>query len=568
MHPPEAACLLLGPMTRYADATTATVWVETSTACEVELSAGEHRRRERTFAIEGHHYALLVVEDLPPGADLPYEVLLDGRRVWPEAGDPRPAGRLRTRDLQASLEVCFGSCRVDRPHDEPWTLAPEQDPRGVGVDALQALSVACSRGGRPLPDLLLMLGDQVYADEGLSPAVRERQLARRGDTAPREGVADFEEYTWLYRDSWSDPDVRWLLSTVPSVMVFDDHDVRDDWNTSRAWRHEVQQKPWWRARITGAYMSYWVYQHLGNVSPQALREDGLLPALQAAGAGDGVLRAFAERADDEVDGRKRSQWSYVRELGLARLVVVDSRSGRVVEDDRRRSMLSEQEWAGVEQSLSGDCTHLLVATSLPLLLEPSLHDLESWDEALCAGAWGAAAARAGEWLRQAADLEHWAAFRGSFDRLVARLGDVASGSRGRAPSTVLVLSGDVHHSYVAPARYPASRGVRSEVVQLVSSPLRNAFPRRLQRAFRFSHTRLARAVGSGLRRSVRLPPPEIAWTLTTGPVYGNALATLLLDGPRADLRLQLAVREGGEERLRDVHRARLDRSPDSAGAPA
>ncbi len=29
-----------------------------------------------------------------------------------------------------------------------------------------------------------------------------------------------------------DPRTGWLLSTVPSCMIFDDHDIRDDWNTS------------------------------------------------------------------------------------------------------------------------------------------------------------------------------------------------------------------------------------------------------------------------------------------------------------------------------------------------
>ena len=29
--------------------------------------------------------------------------------------------------------------------------------------------------------------------------------------------------------------MRWLLSTVPTAMIFDDHDVIDDWNTSRDW---------------------------------------------------------------------------------------------------------------------------------------------------------------------------------------------------------------------------------------------------------------------------------------------------------------------------------------------
>ena len=48
-------------------------------------------------------------------------------------------------------------------------------------------------------------------------------------------MADFEEYTRLYREAWADPVVRWVLSTVPVSMIFDDHDVRDDWNTSAAW---------------------------------------------------------------------------------------------------------------------------------------------------------------------------------------------------------------------------------------------------------------------------------------------------------------------------------------------
>ena len=64
------------------------------------------------------------------------------------------------------------------------------------------------------PDALLLLGDQVYADE-VSPATLEFIEPPRHDRPPGEEVADFEEYTRLYRESWSDPDIRWLLSTVP-----------------------------------------------------------------------------------------------------------------------------------------------------------------------------------------------------------------------------------------------------------------------------------------------------------------------------------------------------------------
>jgi hypothetical protein len=544
--------LLLGPVLRYADATRATVWAETSEPAELEVLG----RRARTFEVAGHHYAYLVLDGLAPGTDTAYDVRLDDRRVWPPEDDPRPAPRLRTSRDDGRLDLVFGSCRIDRPHEDPWNLEPEQHPEGVGIDALQALALACQRGERDLPDLVLMLGDQVYADEGLSPKVQAKQHEKRPpDSEPHGEVADFEEYTWLYLDSWSNPEVRWLLSTVPSAMIFDDHDVRDDWNTSRDWRHRVQSHPWWQSRITGAYMTYWLYQHLGNVTPEQVAEEGLLERVREGGVA--ALREFAERADDEVDGRKQSRWSYLREWGPVRLVVVDTRSGRLVEDEHR-SMLSEPEWEQVEQWLTGDCTHLLVGSSLPLLLERSLHDLERWNEAVCAGAWGGRAAEWGERMRQGLDLEHWASFSASFERLVARLSDVARGRHGGAPKTVVVLSGDVHHSYVAPVELPPGGPPATPFVQVVSSPMRNAFPRRFQRAFAFAASPAARLVGRVLAASVRLPRTPVTWRARQGPLFGNTLGSLLLDGATAQVTLSRAVLRDGRPALDMVHRSRLD----------
>ena len=66
--------------------------------------------------------------------------------------------------------------------------------------------------------------------------MREFIRSRRDpEVPPGETIADFEEYTRLYHESWSEPHIRWLLSTVPSAMIFDDHDVHDDWNTSKDW---------------------------------------------------------------------------------------------------------------------------------------------------------------------------------------------------------------------------------------------------------------------------------------------------------------------------------------------
>ena len=111
-------------------------------------------------------------------------------------------------------------------------------------------------------------------------------------------------------------------------MIFDDHDVHDDWNISETWVAQMRAKPWWEERVVGAYMSYWIYQHLGNLSPSALFDDPIFCAVQdAEGDCEELVRDFARTAVREIAG---ARWSYCRDFGRTRLVVVDSRAGRVL----------------------------------------------------------------------------------------------------------------------------------------------------------------------------------------------------------------------------------------------
>ena len=321
--------LVLGPLLRYAGARDATVWVETDASCEVEVLVEGSSHRSHTFSVEGHHYALVRITGLEPGSSHEYAVTLDGERVWPEEGDPFPPPVIKTIAPDEKLIIAFGSCRVSVPHEPPYTLKKSEDRRGHGHDALYALALRTRGQSREeWPDALLLLGDQVYADE-VSPGTLEFIRSRR-DTSkpPGEEVADFEEYTHLYWDSWKEPTIRWFLSTVPSVMIFDDHDVHDDWNTSGTWVRQMRSKPWWEERIVGAFMSYWIYQHLGNLSPQELEEYGLFERVKKAQDASRVLREFAYRADRETGS---SRWSFHRDFGRVRLIVMDTRAGRVLE---------------------------------------------------------------------------------------------------------------------------------------------------------------------------------------------------------------------------------------------
>jgi hypothetical protein len=530
--------LLLGPVLRHVARETATVWVEVDAPCVVEVLG----HREPTFRVAGHHYALVCVRGLAPGSTTPYEVLLDGAPVWPPPDSTHPPSVIRTYDPARAVRISFGSCRY------ATSEASDHDGGGYGGDALDALARALpDRPAEQWPDLLVMLGDQVYADEP-TQATRRRIVERRGPgTAPPGQVADFEEYTWLYAESWTDPEVRWLMSTVPSAMIFDDHDVHDDWNTSRSWRSEIQATSWWADRITGGLMSYWIYQHLGNLSPDELDEDKTYADVRAAEDGEAVLRAFARAADAEADGAKGARWSHWRDLGPTRLVVIDSRCGRLL-DTGERAMLgaAEREW--IERRLDGEYDHLLLGTSLPWLMPPALHAVEAWNERMCEHRrpWRA---RLGERMRRGADLEHWPAFHDSFRWLAGLIGDVGRGAG--APATICVLSGDVHHSYLCEATYPDA--VTSRVYQVTCSPIHNKVPGYMRLAFRLSWSGVAERVARlVLGRLARVPHPPLSWRRLAGPVFGNVLGSLVLEGRQARLLVESTAGGTPDEPVRRV----------------
>ncbi|MGH3938592.1 MAG: alkaline phosphatase D family protein [Pseudonocardiaceae bacterium] len=537
--------LLAGPILRHVGNTTATVWVQTDRPTEVEVLGC----RTATFEVHGHHYALVEISGLAPASVTDYEVWVGGELGWPLPGSIWPASRIRTRGGGNPIRVVFGSCRNAKPTDPKAATK-------LGTDSLEVYAIRMA--GIPAeewPDALLLLGDQVYADEP-PPQARRWLSSRRhrvasaesgqegssdqeglfGQEAPPDQEAnDFVEYAHLYQETWSGPEVRWLLSTVPTAMIFDDHDVRDDWNTSAAWRRWITAESWWPTRIRGALASYWVYQHIGNLSPQERHADPIWCAVQGAGKDAWpALREMATAADTDPASVR---WSFRWDIDGVRLVMVDTRCGRMLTEGHR-TMLAEQEFRWVEDAISKDAavaSHVLIGSSLPWLLAPAIHDMQSANEEACARG-GAVAER----LRQALDLEHWAAFRSSFDRLAALLHRMAA--EPQAPATISVVSGDVHHSYVAQADF--SQPGHSAVYQLVCSPMHHSVPWPL-------HTLLRAAWSGPFARTFRwvarrqgLPDPPLSWSRVTGPIFGNALATLVFADRDAELVIESAPHSG------------------------
>ncbi|HEY5709825.1 MAG TPA: alkaline phosphatase D family protein [Solirubrobacterales bacterium] len=532
--------LVLGPLLRYVSETEATVWVETDEPCEVEVLG----RRERTFGVAGHHYALVRIEGLDPGGFYEYEVALDGESAWPEPGHDLPPSAICTLEPGKPLDICFGSCRVAVPHEKPYTLTQDEHDDGHELDALRVLAAQMARQERSKwPELLFLLGDQIYVDEG-SPRTREKIRAKRDvSQSPGEEVIDFEEYTWLYEESWSDPLIRWLFSTVSISMAWDDHDMSDDWNISRSWHEEMDRKEWWHERAVDGIASYWIYQHLGNLSPHELDDNDVYAKVRGNPDATEVLRDWAREIESTAAG---TRWSYCRDLDGTRAIFLDSRASRVLSEEHR-SMFDDRVWEWIVDHASGDFDHLLLATTVPYLLSPGFHHLEAWNERLCDGVWGKPVARGSERLRRALDFDHWASFQFSFQRLRELLEEVGSGKRGKPPASIVLLSGDVHHAYLCDVAFRLEAGVRSAVYQAVCSPYRNPLDAKERRVIRAGFSRPFEQLARGLSHLSGAPDPGIRWRLLEGPYFDNQVATLRLDGRKAIARLDKTVAGDEEE---------------------
>jgi len=229
------------------------------------------------------------------------------------------------------------------------------------------------------------------------------------------------------------------------------------------------------------------------------------------------------------------------------VLVIDSRAARVLVDGRR-DMIDTAEWEWIVEHAHGSFDHLIIVTTLPAFAPHGIHHLEAWSEAVCAERWGAAAARAGERVRRAVDLEHWAAFQQAFEQLVDLLRDISRGLDGEPPATITILSGDVHTTYLAEVDLGAKAGP-SRVYQVVCSPFRNPLRPFARRVVKATGSRLSARVFSALARACGVPPSSANWRYLAGRTFDNSIGELELDEEAATVTIYKAVPPGSLEQL-------------------
>ena len=221
--------------------------------------------------VAGHHYALVVIADLPSRAPAPpYEVRLDGELVWPLPGSTRPPSRIRTRAAGR------GRCRSrSGPAGTPRRrrCCPTIGSTPTCWTATRGRSRRCRRTN----------GRTRWSCSAIRcTPTRRRRRPRSGSgsagTSPqgREGAGRRLRGIHLAV-------LRVLDRSRGPLAAVHGADVDDLRRPRRPGRLEhlavlaadMQAKSWWQERIVGALSSYWVYQHLGNLSPAELAENEL-----------------------------------------------------------------------------------------------------------------------------------------------------------------------------------------------------------------------------------------------------------------------------------------------------
>ena len=301
-------------------------------------------------------------------------------------------------------------------------------------------------------------------------------------------------------------------------------------------------------------MAYWVYQHLGNLSPRSSpmtrRSSGYLTAVTAVPC----VRALAERAERQ-DGHSR--FSFCSDLGPARLVVPtpvpdgNSRTGN-------RRIMSPEEWDWVKGKADGERSHLLMGSSLPMLLPYGMHDVEAWSEAVGDGVWGKRFKPLGEKVRTAANLDHWACFQDSYGRFEDLVIDVTSGKRGPGPDSMVPLGGDVHHCWVSEVEVPDdAEKLRTKVWRVVCSGLRKEVSAVERIVLRLGHTRAAEAVGKLLVKTTDVGMPRLRWRPVTMPHFRNQVGTLEIAGGEMGVRIEKVTGGWRKPQLHHGDRAQI-----------
>lgn len=246
--------------------------------------------------------------------------------------------------------------------------------------------------------------------------------------------------------------VRRLMAHLPVAMMFDDHDITDDWNLTAEWEKTAYEHPFSRRIIGNALMGYLLFQGFGN-APEKVQK--LMPLCQQA-----LNQPGTETHDECINNLlKFSEWHYSWPTQPP-LLVLDTRTQRWRSELAMEKPSGLMDWESItelQQQLLGHEAVLLVSPAPVFgvkLIETIQRIFTSFGKPLMV------------------DAENWMTHPGSAYALLNLF------RHPKTPRNFVILSGDVHYSFVFQIKLRHKQQSPS-IWQITSSGLKNEFPHRL-----------------------------------------------------------------------------------------
>ena len=246
------------------------------------------------------------------------------------------------------------------------------------------------------------------------------------------------------------------MAHLPILMMFDDHDITDDWNLSAQWEETAYGHAFSRRIIGNALIAYMLCQGWGNnpdafAGPLAKTLDMTLPGSSHL---DNVVQ------DDLIEDLRRfHDWQYVLPTTPA-LVVLDTRTRRWRSESNLKRPSGLLDWEALSEFQQALLDHpsAIIVSPAPVFGVKLIETIQS------------VFSRLGYSLM--VDAENWMAHRGAAQVMLNIF------THSRTPRNYVILSGDVHYSFVYEVMIRHRRG-GPKVWQITSSGVKNEFPRRL-----------------------------------------------------------------------------------------
>lgn len=247
--------------------------------------------------------------------------------------------------------------------------------------------------------------------------------------------------------------VRRVMAHLPVAMIFDDHDITDDWNLNRAWEETAYGHDFSRRIIGNALIAYLINQGWGN-HPDAF-SDIMFGAVQSCLMAPGQPHhdAFIEALLD-FEG-----WDFHWETEPL-LIVLDTRTRRWRSESSAHQPSGLLDWEAVtdlQRLLRGRDSVMLVSAA-PIFGVKLIETLQKFMTSI------------GKPLM--VDAEYWMAHPGTASSILNVF------RHRKTPDRFTILSGDVHYSFVYDVELKGKSG-GPDIWQICSSGIKNEFPRKL-----------------------------------------------------------------------------------------